>query len=70
MIKKTPLKTWCIANFYKYAIFEVEAGALRWLEAMPTTPGLVTRTAENEHILHILLENDCTSYNKFIQKVR
>lgn len=70
MIKKTPLKTWCIANFYKYAIFEVDAGGLSWLEAVPTTPGLVTRSAENECILRILLENDCASHNKFIQKVR
>jgi hypothetical protein len=68
-IKKTFLKTWCIGNFYNYQIYEVDAGGEKWLEATPITKG-VTRTAENEKILRILLENDAISLNKFWQKVR
>ena len=68
-IKKTFLKTWCIGNFYNYQIYEVDAGGEKWLEATPITKG-VTRCAENEQILRILLENDAISLNKFWQKVR
>lgn len=68
-IKKTFLKTWCIGNFYNYQIHEIDAGGEKWLEATPITKG-VTRTAENEKILRILLENDAISLNKFWQKVR
>ena len=68
-IKKTFLKTWCIGNFYNYQIFEVDAGGDKWLEATPITKG-VTRTAENEKVLRILLENDAINLNKFYQKVR
>lgn len=68
-IKKTFLKTWAIANYYMYQIFEVDAGGEKWLEADPITRG-VTRTAENETVLKILLENDAKSMNRFQQKVR
>jgi hypothetical protein len=68
-VKKTFLKTWCIGNFYNYQIFEVDAGGEKWLEATPITKG-VTRCAENEQILRILLENDAINLNKFYQKVR
>lgn len=68
-VKKTYLKTWCIGNFYNYQIWEVDAGGEKWLEATPITKG-VTRTAENEKVLRILLENDAVNLNKFWQKVR
>lgn len=68
-VKKTFLKTWCIGNFYNYQIWEVDAGGEKWLEATPITKG-VTRTAENEKVLRMLLENDATNLNKFWQKVR
>lgn len=68
-VKKTFLKTWCIANYYNYQIWEVDAGGEKWLEATPITKG-VTRTAENEKILRMLLENDAISMTKFWQKVR
>ena len=68
-VKKRYLKTWCIGNYYNYQIYEVDAGGEKWLEATPVLHG-VTRTAENEKILRILLENDAKSLNKFYQKVR
>lgn len=68
-IKKTYLKTWCIGNFYNYQIWEIDANGDKWLEATPITKG-VTRTAENETILKILLENDVINLNKIQQKVR
>lgn len=67
MIKKIPLKVWCIGGYYNY---QINAGNDTWLEATPITPGTVTRTAENEKILRILLENDVMAVNKFMQKVR
>ena len=68
-VRKTYLKTWCVGNFYNYQIFEVDAGGNKWLEATPITRG-VTRTAENEQILRILLENDAVNMNKYWAKVR
>lgn len=68
-VKKQFLKTWCIGNFYNYQIFEVDAGGEKWLEATPITKG-VTRTAENEKVLKIILENDAINMNKFWEKVR
>lgn len=68
-IKKTFLKTWCIGNYYNYQIWEIDAGGEKWLEATPITKG-VTRCAENEQILRILLENDAKNINAFWQKVR
>ena len=69
MIIKTYLKTICIGNYYNYQIFEVNAGGQMWFEATPITKG-VTRTAENEQVLKIILENDAINMNKFWQKVR
>ena len=69
-IKKKYLKTWAIKGFWKYDIFEIDAGGEKWLQADPITKGLVCRTAENEKILRILLENDCMNYIKFNQRVR
>lgn len=68
-VKKIFLKIWCIANYYNYQIWEVDAGGEKWLEATPITKG-VTRCAENEKILRILLENDAVNITKFWQKVR
>lgn len=68
-IKKTFLKTWCIGNYYNYQIWEIDAGGDKWLEADPITKG-VTRCAESENILRILLENDAKNMNAFWQKVR
>lgn len=68
-VEKRFLKTWAIANYYMYQIWEVDAGGNKWLEATPITKG-VTRTAENETVLKILLENDAKSMNQFQQKVR
>ena len=69
-VKKRYLKTWAIANFYMYKIFEIDAGGQTWLQADPVTPGMVCRTAENEKVLKILLENDAKTMNKIKQKVR
>ena len=68
-VNKTYLKTWSIGNYYNYKIFEVDAGGNKWLEATPITRG-VTRTAENEQILRILLENDAVNMNTYWAKVR
>ena len=69
-VKKRYLKRIVIANFYQYQIFEVDAGGNTWLEAVPVTAGVVTRTAEDENILRILLENDVRSALMFQQRVR
>ena len=68
-IKKTFLKTWCIGNYYNYQIHEVDAGGEKWLEATPITKG-VTRCANTEQELLIILNNDAINMNKFWQKVR
>ena len=68
-VKKTYLKTWVIHNFYKYKIYEIDAGCEKWLQSDPETKGLVCRTAENEYVLRIILENDCINYTRF-QKER
>lgn len=68
-VKKTYLKTWAVLGYYQYNIYRVDAGKDWWLEANPVTPGTVTRTAENETILRILLENDAKNATRFSQKV-
>ena len=68
-IKKTYLKTWAIGGYYQYQIWEIDAGGQKWLEATPLTKG-VTRTANNETILRIILVNDARNMNKFWQKVK
>lgn len=67
-IVKTYLETWDVMG-YKYQIYEINAGGEKWLEANPTTKG-ATRTAENETILRILLQNDAKNIKKFQQRVR
>lgn len=64
-IRKWFTKSWCIKNFYRYDIYEVYSGKDMWYMAEPKTPGVVTRTAENEKVLKIILENDCESHIRF-----
>lgn len=67
-IRKWYQKTWAIANFYQYNIYQVVAGDLMWWLAEPVTPGCVTRTANNETELRIILENDCMNIVKSQQR--
>lgn len=69
LVIKTYLKTWCVGKFYNYLIYEVNAGGEKWLEANPITKG-VTRCANNEADLRIILENDAVNITKFWSKVR
>lgn len=69
-IHKHYLKTWAIKNFYQYMIYEIDSNGDKWLQADPLTKGLVCRTAENEQVLRILLENDCINHLKFQQRTR
>lgn len=69
-VLKYYLKTWAIQNYYQYDIYQVMTGNDIWFLAEPRTPGIVTRTAENEKVLKILLENDCINATRFQQKVR
>lgn len=64
------LKSWGIQDYYVYDIYQVMAGDAIWYMAEPRTPGIVTRTAENENVLKIILENDCKNATRFKQKVR
>ena len=68
-IKKTYLKTWHI-GFYNFQIFEINADGEKWLEASPMNHNTVTRTAESEAVLRIILENDVRNALNFYQKVR
>lgn len=69
-VRKWLLKTWAIQNYYKYDIYQVMAGDDMWFMAEPRTPMIVTRTAENEKVLKIILENDCINATRFQQRVR
>ena len=69
-IRKWLLKSWCFKNFYKYDIYQVVAGNDIWFEATPRTPACVTRTAESEKILKIILENDCANLIRIQQQYR
>lgn len=68
-IQKTYLKTWAVNNTYQYQIFEVKAGKLTWLLAEPVSKG-VTRCANTEQELLVVLKNDCINMNKFYKRVR
>jgi hypothetical protein len=68
-ITKTQIKTITIANKYTYKVLLVEAGKDQWLEAQPVWKG-ITRTAENEKILRIILENDAINIEKEQQRTR
>ena len=70
LVKKKYLKDWAVANFYIYKIYEIDAGGQTWLQADPVTPGMVCRTAEDEKILRILLENDALTMNKIKRRTR
>lgn len=67
-ITKTFLKIWGIQGFYRYKIYEIDASGEKWFEADPETAGLVCRTAENESVLKVLLENDCKNYTRFCKE--
>lgn len=70
MIKKEYLKLWGIRGFYQYEIYKItDAGAV-WIEAVPKTPGLATRIAENETDLKPILERDVATFINFQQRVR
>lgn len=69
-ILKYYLKSWAIQNYYKYDIYQVMTGNDMWFIAEPRTPGIVTRTAENEIALKIILENDCINATRFRQRIR
>ena len=68
-IKKIYLKTWAIHNYYKYDVFEIDAGGLHWIEAVPHNQGVV-RSADTEKKLRTILENDAYQMNIFQQKVK
>ena len=68
-ITKTHIKNITIADKYTYRIMLVEADKNEWLEAQPVWKG-ITRTAENENILRIILENDAINLNKEQQRTR
>lgn len=67
-IQKRYLKTWAINGYFQYQIFEVDSGFEKWLEATPITHG-VTRVAENETALRIILVNDAKNMERFMTKV-
>lgn len=69
-VKKWFLKRWTIQEKFTYDLYQVMTGNDMWFMAEPVTPGVVTRTAENETVLKILLENDCINATRFKQKVR
>ena len=68
-IIKRYMKRLTIMNRYVYKVYEVDANGNKWLEAQPVGKGIV-RTAENEQILLILLNNDALNMNKEQQRVR
>ena len=58
-IKKWYQKQWAIGGYFQYEIYQVVAGDVMWFEATPKTAGCVTRTANTEQELRVILENDC-----------
>jgi hypothetical protein len=69
-VKKWFLKRWTVQDKFTYDIYQVIAGKDVWFMAEPVNSPCVVRTAENETILKILLENDCINATRFQQKVR
>ena len=70
IVQKHYLKTITIQDKYSYRLLDVEAGTNHWVEAEPISRGCITRTAENEGILRIILENDAIRLTKEQQRVR
>lgn len=70
MIQKTKIKTLGLRGFYVYEIYLITAGMDVWYEAVPKTPGCVTRTANTEQELKAILANDVERVTNFQQKVR
>lgn len=62
-MKKTYLKTWEVSGYYLYDIYEVDADGQKWLIAEPKTKG-VTRCANTEQELRIILQNDANNMLK------
>lgn len=62
-VVKRFIKTISVNKKYFYRLQEVTAGASSWLEAEPISRG-VTRTAEDERVLTILLENDALQMDR------
>lgn len=69
-VSKHYLKTLAIKSYYQYDIYQVYAGDDMWYVAEPRTPGIVTRCAESEGVLKIILDNDCINATRFKQKTR
>lgn len=69
-VRKWFLKIWIIQEKFAYDLYQVMTGNDMWFMAEPRTPGIVTRTAENEKVLKIILENDCINATRFQQRVR
>ena len=70
IVQKTFLRTITIQDKYAYRLLDVEAGTNHWVEAEPISRGCITRTAENEKVLRIILENDAIRLTKEQQRVR
>ncbi len=68
-VEKTFVKTITIQNKFSYRLLNVTAGTQEWLEAEPIGSG-ITRTAENERVLRIILENDALNANRQQPRVR
>lgn len=67
---KTFVKTICVGNFYNYCVYKITDFVGRtYFVAEPILHG-VTRTADSEETLKVILERDVESLNKFWQKVR
>lgn len=64
------LENWVINNYYQYQVFSVDSGYDHWLEAVPQTPGVVTRIAGDRAVLREILEEDACKAVIFYQKVR
>lgn len=67
-VKKTFLEKWDVAG-YGYQIYEIDAGGEKWFEANPITKG-VTRCANTEQELLIILNNDVRNIKKYQQRIR
>ena len=71
VVQKHYLKTITIQDKYSYRLLDVEAGTNHWVEAEPIGGrGCITRTAENEKVLRIILENDAIRLTREQQRVR
>lgn len=64
------IKTVCVGGYYCYCFYKItDFFGQTYFVAEPITHG-VTRTADSEETLKVILERDVESLNKFWQKVR